>query len=61
MRNVHAGSCVYVDEGYIMTYFNAMVPSFREIETQGYCVVQGIRRTVYIEVNVVADVALLQK
>ena len=26
----------YVDEGYIMTYFNAMVASFREIETHGH-------------------------
>ncbi len=51
----------YVDEGYIMTYFNAMVASFREIATQGYCVVQGIRHTVYIEVNVEADMAFLQK
>jgi hypothetical protein len=51
----------YVDEGYIMTYFNAMVASFREIETQGYCVVQGIRHMIYIEVNVVADMAFLQK
>jgi hypothetical protein len=51
----------YVDEGYIMTYFNAMVAAFREIETQGYCVVEGITHTVYIEVSVVADMAFLQK
>jgi hypothetical protein len=51
----------YVDEGYIMKYFNAMVASFREIEAQGYCVVQDIRHTVYIEVNVVADMAFLHK
>jgi hypothetical protein len=51
----------YVNEGYIMTYFNAMVAAFREIETQGYCVVEGTTYPVYIEVSVVADMAFLQK
>jgi hypothetical protein len=51
----------YVDESYIMKYFNAMVAAFREIERQGYCIVEGTIHTVYIEVYVVADMAFLHK
>jgi hypothetical protein len=51
----------YVNEGYVMSYFNAMVAAFRKIESQGYCVVGGEAHTVYIDVSVVADMAFLHK
>jgi hypothetical protein len=52
----------YVDEGHILSYFNALVAAFRQIvEAQGYCVVDGVRHTVYIDVSVVADMAFLHK
>ena len=51
----------YVDEGHVMKYFDAMVASFREIESRGYCVVNGERHEVFIDVVVVADMAYLHK
>ena len=51
----------YVDEGHILSYFNALVAAFRQIEAQGYCMVNGVRHTVYIDVSVVADMAFLHK
>ena len=51
----------YVDEGHVMQYFDAMVASFRDIESRGYCVVDGQRHEVFIDVVVVADMAFLHK
>ena len=51
----------YVDEGHVMKYFDAMVASFREIESRGYCIVEGQRHIVFIDVIVVADMAYLHK
>ena len=51
----------YVDEGHVMKYFEAMVAAFRDIEARGYCVVDGVRHIVFIDVIVVADMAYLHK
>ena len=51
----------YVDEGYIMKYFDELVAEFRIIEAQGFCEVDGQKHLVHISVIVVADMAYLHK
>ena len=51
----------YVDEAHLMKYFDRLVDCFREIQEQGYCVVENERHEVFIDVVVVADMAYLHK
>ena len=51
----------YVNEGYVMKYFDEMVAAFRAIEARGYCEVEGMTYPVFINVIVVADMAYLHK
>jgi hypothetical protein len=51
----------YVNEGYVMRYFDEMVAAFRVIEQRGYCEVEGLTYPVFLNVIVVADMAYLHK
>jgi hypothetical protein len=61
-RNLYTPAVAgYVDEAHLMKYFDRMVACFREIEAQGFCVVDNVRHEVFIDVLVVADMAYLHK
>jgi hypothetical protein len=61
-RNLYTPAVAgYVNESYVMKYFDEMVAAFVEIEQRGYCVVDGIQYPVHIDVIVVADMAYLHK
>ena len=61
-RNLYTPAVAgYVDEAHLMKYFDRLVDCFREIQDQGYCVVQNERHEVFIDVLVVADMAYLHK
>ena len=61
-RNLYTPAVAgYVDEAYLMKYFDRLVDCFRVIEEQGYCVVHNERHEVFIDVLVVADMAYLHK
>jgi hypothetical protein len=51
----------FASESEVMEYFHALVREFRQIETQGFCMVNGHVYKVHIEVVVVADLSFLQK
>ena len=48
-------------EGELMHYFHAMIREFQNIESQGFCVVNGNQYKVHIKVAVAADLAFLHK
>jgi hypothetical protein len=50
----------FASESEIMEYFHALVREFRQIESRGYCMVNGQAYKVHIKVAVVADLSFLQ-
>jgi hypothetical protein len=51
----------FVDEAELMPYFHRLVSEFLQIEEQQYCVVNGKRYPVYLQIIVVADLSFLHK
>jgi hypothetical protein len=51
----------FATESELMEYFHALLRGFRQIESQGFCVVNGQAYKVPIKVYVVADLSFLHK
>ena len=61
-RNMYTPAVAgFVDESYLMKYFDRMVECFRDIQAQGYCIVDNQTHEVFIDVIVVADMSYLHK
>ena len=61
-RNLYSPAVAgFTDEKKMMSYFEAMVAAFVDIETKGYCTVDGVEYPIHIRYVVVADMAFLHK